>query len=223
VCINNIGYFRINMVKTIKILVIAYLCPFYFLFAQDTDIKPTKLSPMIKSAIFPGWGEHALGKNSRGNIFITSELIGIALATYSFVNAKNISTNYQAFASEHAAVDEMGKNHQFWVDIGNFNSRNAYNEDRLRNDLKNLYPDETIWQWNWDSLENREEFEEMRIKSDRSNLIGKFFLGGIVLNHILSVIDVYYLKNVALNEKVKLSSYYNHANQELIYSIQFKL
>jgi len=212
------------MVQTIKILVITHLCLFHFLIAQKTFIKPSKLSPTIKSAILPGWGEYALGKNSRGNIFVSSELIGIALATYSFINAKNISTNYQAFASEHAAVDEMGKNHQFWVDIGNFNSLKDYNDNRLRSrDLKNLYPDEKIWRWDWDSSENREEFEAMRIKSDRSNLIGKFFLGGIVLNHIVSIIDVYYLKNVALKDKIEVSTYFSHANQELIYSFQFKL
>ena len=43
-------------------------------------------------------------------------------------------------------------------------------------------------------------------------LVGKFFIGGIVLNHIISAIDVYYLKNISLNEKVEFSSYINPDN-----------
>ena len=47
--------------------------------------------------------------------------------------------------------------------------------------------------WQWDTVKHREKFESMRIQSDRLSLAGQFFIGGIILNHIVSAIDALYL------------------------------
>ena len=57
----------------------------------------------------PGWGEYELNKNSRGNFFFTTEIIGIALTTFSFVKSNNVTTTYKAIAAEHANVIIDGK------------------------------------------------------------------------------------------------------------------
>lgn len=212
------------MDKSYKIIFLIVLSTINILFAQSGLIITSNIPPTIKSAILPGWGEYDLNKNSRGNFFLTTEVIGIVLTTFSFVKSKNISTNYQAIAAEYANVIGDGKNHQFWVDIGNYDSQFDYNDEHLRwRDFDNLYPSEANWNWDWDTESKREEFEDLRIESDRMKLVGKFFIGGIVLNHIISAIDVYYLKNISLNEKVKFSSYINPDNYTLVYSIQLNL
>lgn len=212
------------MDKSYKIIFLIILSTINISLAQ-TGLKITsKIPPTIKSAILPGWGEYDLNKSSRGNFFLTTEMIGIALTTFSFVKSGNIATSYRAVAAEHANVNVDGKNHQFWVDIGNYDSQFDYNEEHLRwREFDNLYPRETNWNWDWDTEEKRNEFEDLRVESDRLKLVGKFFIGGIVINHIISVIDVYYLKNISFKEKVEFLSYINTDNHTLVYSLQLNL
>ena len=212
------------MDKSYKIIFVIIFSTFSITFAQGGLKITSKIPPTIKSAILPGWGEYELNKSSRGNFFLTTEIIGIALTTFSFVKSNNITTTYQSIAAEHANVNIDGKNHQFWVDIGNYDSQYDYNDEHLRwREFDNLYPSEANWNWDWDTESKRNEFEDLRIESDRLQLIGKFFIGGIVLNHIISAIDVYYLQNISLKEKVEFSSYINPDNYALVYSIQLNL
>jgi hypothetical protein len=212
------------MDKSFKIIFIIIFSTFSITFAQGGLKITSKIPPTIKSAILPGWGEYELNKNSRGNFFLTTEIIGIVLTTFSFVKSSNIITTYQSIAAEHANVNIDGKNHQFWVDIGNYDSQYDYNDEHLRwREFDNLYPSEANWNWDWDTESKRKEFEDLRIESDRLKLVGKFFIGGIVLNHIISAIDVYYLKNISLKEKVEFLSYINPDNYTLVYSIQLNL
>ena len=212
------------MDKSFKIILLIVLSTINFSLAQDGLKITSKIPPTIKSAILPGWGEYDLNKTSRGNFFLTTEIIGIALTTFSYIKSNNISTTYKAIAADHANVIGNGKNHQFWVDIGNYDSLIDYNDEHLRwREFDNLYPNETKWNWDWDTEEKRKEFENLRVESDRMKLVGKFFIGGLVLNHIISVIDVYYLKNISIKEKIEFSSYINPDNYELVYSIQLNL
>lgn len=219
--INNIFF---SMAKSYKIIFLIVLSTINILLAQNVSKVTSKIPPTIKSVILPGWGQYDLNKNSRGNFFLTTEVIGIALTAFSFVKSNNMSTTYQAIAAEHANVIGDGKNHQFWVDIGNYDSRVDYNDEHLRwRESDNLYPANVNWNWDWDTEEKRKKFEELRVESDRMKIVGKFFIGGIVLNHIISVIDVYYLKNISLKEKVEFSAYINPENHALVYSIQLNL
>ena len=212
------------MAKSYKTIALIVILVFNISFAQGGSSFTAKIPPLIKSAVIPGWGEYDLNHNSRGNFFITAEILGIVLTTFSYIKSNNISTTYRAIAANHAEVSIDGKNHQFWVDIGNYNSLGDYNDEHLRwREFDNLYPSETKWNWDWDTEEKRKEFEDLRVESDRMQLVGKFFIGGIVLNHIISAIDIYYLKSISLKEKVELSSYISQDGQTLVYSVQFIL
>ncbi len=212
------------MDKSYKIIFLIVISTINITIAQSVLKITSKIPPTIKSAILPGWGEYELNKYSRGNLFFTTEFIGVMLTTFSFVKSNNITTTYKAIAVEHANVISDGKNHQFWVDIGNYDSQIDYNDEHLRwREFDNLYPNEANWDWDWDTEEKRKEFENLRVESDRMKLVGKFFIGGIVLNHIISAIDVYYLKNISLKEKVEFSSYINPDSYALVYSIQLNL
>jgi len=102
-----------------------------------------------------------------------------------------------AYAAEHAGVEGSGKETQFWIDIGNYDSRNAYNEEHLRwRDYESLYPAGTTWYWDWDTDQHRSRFETLRIRRDQWSLAGKFLLGGLLLNRVVSVIDVIYLQRI---------------------------
>ena len=162
---------------------------------------PPKLHPMVKSAILPGWGEAAMQNSKRARIFRLTEISLITASISAYTFSEHYTNRYESFAVEHAGVDARGKDHQYWVDIGNYTDLTSHNDEHLRfRDLDNLYVENDGWDWNWDSKDNKNTFETMRIRSDNLAMTGKFIIGGIVMNHIISAIDALYLTRL---EKIK--------------------
>ena len=173
------------------------------------DNQKPLISPVVKSLVLPGWGEYSLGNQIRGRIFVLSETtLFLALLGSHFIS-KRQETEYRAYAAEHAGISPVGKDRQFWVDIGNYSSLLAFNEEHLRwRDFNALYEDNDTWTWSWDSNDNRERFENMRIASDSWMLRSSFFIGGVVLNHIVSAIDALYLSKISnIKETVVFANY----------------
>tara|TARA_B100001123_G_C14926271_1_gene873844 strand:+ start:18 stop:659 length:642 start_codon:yes stop_codon:yes gene_type:complete len=186
----------------------------------NNDSKDPVLSPILKSLIFPGWGEYALGNKKRGKVFAVTESFIIISILGSYSKANTFKSNYEAYAAQHAGVSILGKNRQYWVDIGNYLSIDQFNEEHLRwRDYNALYQQNDNWSWHWDNDENRKSFEKMRIKADTWKLRGSFLIGGMVLNHIVSAIDSLYLFRISKIKDTNIipsySSYMDHYNLSL--------
>ena len=174
------------------------------------DNQKPLISPVVKSLVLPGWGEYSLGNQIRGRIFVLSETTLFLAILGSHFISKRQETEYRAYAAEHAGISPVGKDRQFWVDIGNYSSLLAFNEEHLRwRDFNALYEDNDTWTWSWDSNDNRERFENMRIASDSWMLRSSFFIGGVVLNHIVSAIDALYLSKISNIKETVVSANYD--------------
>ena len=198
------------MVQTLSKITLIIIFILQVIVAQDLVLEKNtpkvKLAPIIKSLVIPGTGEFSLGNKTRGRVFSLVESALWITTIGSFLMSNIDQRKSQVFASEHANVFVSGKDREFWVDIGNYDTREAFIQEHLRfrdNDAveryKNpdwSYKEDIKWDWDWKgSTSQRESFESMRISSDHWALVGKFFIGGIVLNHIVSAIDVLYLQN----------------------------
>ena len=180
------------------------------------DQKKPIISPVVKSLVFPGWGEYSLDNQIRGRIFVLSETVLLLAILGSYSVAQKQETEYKAYAAEYAGIDPIGKDRQFWVDIGNYSSLFSFNEEHLRwREFKSLYEDNDTWAWAWDSGNNRERFENMRISSDSWSLRGSFLIGGVVLNHIVSAIDALYLSKISNIKETVVSPYYNLHSEKM--------
>ena len=178
------------------------------------------ISPVVKSLVFPGWGEYSLDNQTRGRVFVLSETILLLAILGSYSVAQRKETEYKAYAAEHAGIDPLGKNRQFWVDIGNYSSLFTYNEEHLRwRDFNALYENNDTWAWAWDSNNNRERFENTRIASDIWRLRGSFLIGGVVLNHIVSAIDALYLSKISNIQETVISPNYNPLSDKMELSL----
>ena len=174
------------------------------------DQQKPLISPVVKSLVLPGWGEYSLDNQIRGRIFVLSETVLLLAILGSYSVAQRQEKEYKAYAAEHAGIDPIGKDRQFWVDIGNYSSLFTFNEEHLRwRDFNALYEDNDTWAWSWDSSNNRERFENTRIASDSWRLRGSFLIGGVVLNHIVSAIDALYLSKISNIQETVVSPNYN--------------
>ena len=194
------------------------------LYAQQlgpsVDHQKPLISPVVKSLVLPGWGEYSLDNQIRGRIFVLSETVLLLAILGSYSVAQRQETEYKAYAAEHAGIDPFGKNRQFWVDIGNYSSLFTFNEEHLRwRDFNALYEDNDTWSWTWDSSNNRERFENMRIASDIWRLRGSFLIGGVVLNHIVSAIDALYLSKISNIQETVVSHNYNPHSDKMEISL----
>ena len=178
------------------------------------------ISPVVKSLVFPGWGEYSLDNQTRGRVFVLTETVLLLAILGSYSVAQRKETEYKAYAAEHAGIDPLGKNRQFWVDIGNYSSLFTYNEEHLRwRDFNALYENNDTWAWAWDSNNNRERFENTRIASDIWRLRGSFLIGGVVLNHIVSAIDALYLSKISNIQETVISPNYNPLSDKMELSL----
>jgi hypothetical protein len=141
----------------------------------------------LKSLVLPGWGQYDSGHKRSAVIFALTEcaIIGGMVAFQAHGAAKR--DDYKALAALHAGV--VGDHsHDFYVDIGNWDNVNDYNEQRLQDrEFDRLYTS-TLDYWNWDSEASRVEMEKIRIQSDKAFNAVYYLIGGIVLNHIASAI-----------------------------------
>ncbi len=167
-----------------------------FLFISLLNGQNIIIHPFIKSAILPGWGETSLNSKKRAYTFsfIELSLWTSYLGAYSF--SFNQKRQYETFAAEHAGVNINGKNHSYWVDIGNYIDMGQHNAEHLRWRLIDEVYDQEDDKWTWDSKENMKKFETMRINSDMLLKTSEYILGAITLNHILSSIDSLYLSRL---------------------------
>ncbi|MFQ6604237.1 MAG: hypothetical protein ACE5D8_01670 [Fidelibacterota bacterium] len=163
------------------------------------------VSPVIRSLIIPGTGEFQLGKVKRGRTFLLTETLFLVSIYTSRKAAAYQDNAMRSWAADHAQVTTADKPDQFWIDIGNYTTRDAYNEEHQRwRDLDNLYAVTAEWNWSWDSDKNRKRFESIRINRDQWRIAGKFLIGGVVLNHFVSAIDALYLSRVLKKHQVML-------------------
>jgi len=189
----------------------------FFLFGT---LHSQTIHPFIKSGILPGWGEISVNKKNRARTFT---FIEISLWT-SFIGAHAFSFHqarqYEAFAVEHAGVVVESKNHNYWVDIGNYLDIEDHNSEHLRWRLMDEIYDETD-KWEWDSRANMKKFETMRIKSDLLLKMSEYILGAITLNHVISAIDALYLTRLMENNKISFYPMLEKDNNGLQIVIHF--
>ena len=192
--INNNNTFMV--IKKIFILIL-----FHCLVFSNSRI----LNPVLKSAILPGLGQLELGEKKRSKVFTLVEVTLLATCLGSYHSYDKQMKNYKSFSAYHAGVNINNKNHKYWVDIGNYIDYRVYNQEHLRfRESEDLYLSDQEWFWDLDM--NRKKFKKMRINADMIKRRTNFIIGSIIINHIVSSIDVHYLKRVKNNTSFYIDS-----------------
>ncbi|RMF57441.1 MAG: hypothetical protein D6748_11160 [Calditrichaeota bacterium] len=143
------------------------------------------------SLLLPGSGEWLMGNKTMGKIFLGSD----ALLWLSYWGSKSyvniLQNDLQGFAAVHAGVHTGNKNDQYWIDIGTAGSIYEFNSERLLDrDIDGMYPETGDYSWQWDSEENRRAYLDKRLHRLDWKRRTTYLVGGLVLNRLISAIDV---------------------------------
>tara|TARA_B100000886_G_scaffold117076_1_gene78735 strand:+ start:2079 stop:2681 length:603 start_codon:yes stop_codon:yes gene_type:complete len=169
------------------------------------------LHPVAKSFLMPGSGERDLGYYKSSKFFMQSEILLFTACYSAFRISDIIEHKYISYAAQHAGatspIDE-----RYWTDIGNYNTNNDFDSEHLRmRDFKEGQWSDHPWDWQSDHFK-RKKFENMRIKSDKYFLVGKFLIGGVIMNHIISSINTLYISNINKDNTLSLKPLIQKSN-----------
>ena len=153
---------------------------------------------VMRSLILPGWGELKMQENKKAKVFMGADLA--IIATYLLGKSFNrwYIDRYTAYGTLHGDADMNGKNYTFIVNMSNYDSMEDYNHNMMIHHNANYFDDiyeDPSYYWQWDSTDNRINFNDMRQSSLIAEKFAEFAVAGLILNRIASAIDVLYLKN----------------------------
>ncbi len=176
-------------------------------FIKTTDVKTKSVSKALFLSLFlPGLGERYVGENKLSKYLIISEITLWGLYIYQRIYGGWIEEDYKLFSTAHAGINITGKDKKYFVNIGNFSDIFKYNsKKRVDREEEFIYDNISDYYWRWDSDENRQKFEDMRIESDKYINRLNYFIAGLFLNHIVSGINAAVCAN-KLNKSIKVLS-----------------
>lgn len=182
-----------------------------FLFCSLNAIDPRPIknskiskSPILKSLAIPGLGELSLGKKNRAKLFGGLEIALWLLVAESVQSKKNSRSNMISYAAIHAGASLKGKDHQFALDVANYLSVEDFNQEQQRMRLAGRVYNTDDYNWQWDSQDHREQYWNYIRRRAKARKIEMFSIGGMIVNRIVSGINVSYLnKNKQSKTSIK--------------------
>ncbi len=191
---------------------------------QDSTTMPeasggsTSAGNIFLSLLVPGLGEYAAGNKKAAKFFFGTEILLWSgfYASQTYLNV--LQDDLESYAARHAGViDADGKGDQYWIDIGLSPDIYTFNANKLlERDLDGRYEENRDNEWVWDSEDNQITYAQKRIDRVDWKKNANLIVGGLVLNRIISAIDVIRIvrKNRNLENQAR-QSYLNLRYTEL--------
>ena len=164
-----------------------------------------KIAYVGMSAAVPGTGELALGRTTRGAVLLGLDVLAWNSWWATNRQKKDLIDSYTQYARTYAGIPEgMDENYfqhlQQYLSSDEFNrfqellARNyylvySYNPDGYYEYmLANTYaPGEA---WSWQSAEHQAHYRSLRRRTQTTKMYQNLSLGALLLNRVISVIDV---------------------------------
>ena len=189
----------------------------------------------LRSLIFPGWGElnefNILSKDKKLDnieyikdrskaIMITEGIIWISLMVSNELSS-SYKNDFKLLGQNNAGVDWSSINNgefaKYAANVGNFDSFEAYNDERIVNYLS-TYDEGEGYEWEWNSNSNRLRYDKLRNRSEKLEKLSDYMVASLLINRIVSAFDVLSIKknhgrmisvDIDYNDNLKLNFNYH--------------
>jgi hypothetical protein len=220
-------FHKASLLITITVLII--------LSSSFLSAKPYVISPLLKSALLPGWGQLSLDR-SYGYGMLVSETLIWSADFYNSNEQKLKDRQSYEHALKFAHINPGNYDSQYYRDLARYDtsgfSAGGYNA-MIRTTAQNLYPDNLAAQqqyidinampdamsWQWDDFTYRKKYASMRNQildlKDKAQII----TGLLIANHLISTIDMLRLRKHWSNVHTSVQYYRN--TPTLNFSIDF--
>ncbi|MGC9362882.1 MAG: hypothetical protein ACP5F3_08135, partial [Candidatus Syntrophosphaera sp.] len=157
------------------------------------------------SALLPGTGEIALGRNTRGAVLLGADVLAFTSLWATNRQKDDLIDSYERYATVYAGIPE-GMDEQYYQHIQEYVSSDEFNQFQELN-ARNYYliytydpegyseymaantydPSEA---WEWQSEQHQDHYDKLRRDTQTTKMYVNLSLGAIILNRVISVIDV---------------------------------
>lgn len=166
---------------------------------NESRFTGSKKSPglaFLYSLFVPGTGQLYAKRFDVGKYYMISEA-ALWLGFASFTIYGNwLLTDAHKYAQTHAGIDANGKDNNFFVNIANYDNVYQFNDDQLRNGrYDQLYDPLNGYYFYWDNVNSRKQYRLDQLAGDRVITDRLFFVGAIIVNHIISAVSAIVLTN----------------------------
>jgi len=146
----------------------------------------------LLSLVVPGLGEAYVDRFETGRYFSGSEVVlwGSYLGMSMYANDFRDDMETFAITNAGAGSSKRGDGDYFAV-VGQFQSAQLYNEQKLREGRPSDQILDPEQQWSWKTKQDQEDFDKLRVKAQTLDNDRQFFVAGIVINHVISAIDAF--------------------------------
>jgi hypothetical protein len=162
---------------------------------EEARIKnaPSAKWASFATILLPGAGHQIVGDYKKAMFYFATEAVLIGGIIFCERSSSRLYGDSRNFAWQHAGTEsEKDPDDEYWKNIGdkNYRSSNEYNYTMNLNrqfEKKYLRADE-YWAWEDDSYQTT--YRDIRSNASRFQIIGSFLVGAMILDRIVSFIDV---------------------------------
>jgi TM2 domain-containing membrane protein YozV len=164
----------------------------------------SRAKAVLMSAVVPGAGQMYIGQKTTGSVFLATEL-ALVLSIFRLSNEVDWQEkNYKQFAYANTGVS-TGSESELYQAMHNYSSSEIYNESRIlsaRNyyliynndpqgyeDYVNEHTFHGSESWDWGNRTDWMKYRDIRKKKQSYGVYKNLAISGLVINHLVSVIQ----------------------------------
>ncbi len=145
---------------------------------------------MAASAAVPGLGHHYLDNSSSAFKYLAFDVAALFGAVLFHSYSRQREGEACTYASTVGGIEDPQDNEAYWRHVGNFMEAGDYNQAvSLERSEAEKYLNPKEW-WRWGDESQKEEFNKLREQSRQFQVVSSFFIGGMILNRIVSIVDL---------------------------------
>jgi len=161
------------------------------LFDARTENPRSVTAAMGLSAVMPGMGHYYIDKPVSAFAYVSVDLASLfgAIAFNALANQRE--SGARSFAAAAAGIEKAPSGEAYWRHVGAFMDAAEYNEnvELSRGSADDQYQNQESW-WRWADGSQKDEYNDLRQKARNLRVASSFFIGALVANRIVSVVDL---------------------------------
>ena len=161
--------------------------------AGNPQLPDPKIA-FLKSLAVPGWGHRYVNRDNwnRGKYHLAGEILMILSYAGLRIHSSDLRDNWFTYARLEGGVDIEDRNRSFRLAVGDFNNLREYNEfQELNRNFDRLYEDIPENRWNWDTVDERREYNDLRDRFETIDRQLPVVLALMVVNRVVSGISAF--------------------------------
>ena len=177
------------------------------LFDVKVDNRRSVAAAMLMSLAVPGSGHYYVDKNKSAYVYLAFDAAFVFGAVLFNNIANGRETEARSFAHMAAGIESAPSGEAYWRHVGAYMDAAQYNEaiELSRGSDDGLYTDPKAW-WRWADESQQEEYNGIRQKARDLRVASSFFIGALVLNRLVSVVDLRVFRKKSLSGGVRFES-----------------